>query len=124
MMRLLSLVLMLLFPVFVLAGDDSPGEAKNIYGVLIQSILDGDASVCQELGNEAFRKQMTPELFQTAQAEIGPRLRAGYTSLYLGKIAKNGKDLFLWKIVSSGSEEELLVSLVLEKNKVAAFYFQ
>jgi len=123
-MKFLSVVLVFFFSAFVLIGDDSPGEAKNIYGVLIQSILDGDASVFQELGNEAFRKQMTTELFQTAQAEIGPRLQAGYTSAYLGKIAKNGKDLYLWKIVGSRSEEELLVSLVLEKNKVAAFYIQ
>jgi hypothetical protein len=104
--------------------DESPGEAKNIYGVLMQGIQDGDVSVFQELGNEDFRKQMTPQLFQSAQAEIGMRLREGYTSTYLGKISKNRKEMFLWKIIISENPEQLLVTLVLENNKVAAFYFQ
>jgi hypothetical protein len=116
---------MLLFSLTCLWGaDESPGEAKNIYGVLMQGIQDGDVSVFQELGNEAFRKQMTLELFQSSQAEIGKRLRDGYTSTYLGKISKNSKDMFLWKIIASKNTEQLLVTLILENNKVAAFYFQ
>jgi hypothetical protein len=90
----------------------------------MQGIQDGDVSVFQELGNEDFRKQMTPQLFQSAQAEIGMRLREGYTSTYLGKISKNRKEMFLWKIIISKNPEQLLVTLVLENNKVAAFYFQ
>ena len=90
----------------------------------MQGIQDGDVSVFQELGNEAFRKQMTPELFQSSQAEIGRRLRDGYTSTYLGKILKTPKEMFLWKIITSKNQEQLLVTLVLENNKVAAFYFQ
>ncbi|NCW27979.1 MAG: hypothetical protein EBV83_06775 [Verrucomicrobia bacterium] len=105
-------------------ADESPGEAKNIYGVLMQGIQDGDVSVFQELGNEAFRKQMTPEFFQSCQAKIGMRLRDGYCSSYLGKISKNQREIFLWKIIPQKNQEQLLVTLVLEDNKVEAFYFQ
>ena len=116
--------LLLLGGSFLWAGEDPPGEAKNIYGVLLQAIQDGDSSVFQELGNEAFRKQMTPELFQSAREQIGDRLRGGYTSAYLGKVLKNGKEMCLWKIAPTQNSEQLLVTLVLENNKVAAFYFQ
>ena len=81
-------------------ADESPGEAKNIYGVLLQAIQDGDVAVFQELGTEAFKKQMTPDLFQAAQNEIGARLRDGYTSSFLGKISKNNREIFLWKITT------------------------
>ncbi len=107
----------------IFAGD-SPGEAKNIYSVLIQGILDGDSSVFQDIGTEEFRKQMTPELFQAAQSEIGNRLRAGFQSVYLGKISKSGREMYLWKVLISQSSEELLATLILDKNKVAGFYFQ
>jgi hypothetical protein len=105
-------------------ADDSPGEAKNIYGVLLQAIQDGDVSVFQELGTEAFKKQMTPDFFHSAQNEIGARLRDGYSSLYLGKISKSNRDIFLWKITISKNTDQLLATLVLEKTKVAGFYFQ
>lgn len=123
-MKIFLLGLFLIFSHPTWAADDSPGEAKNIYGILMQAMRDGDPSVFQELGDDVFKKQMTPELFQTALADIGPRLRGGYRSTYLGKIQKNGKDIFLWKITPEQSQEELLVTMVLQKNKVAAFYFQ
>lgn len=110
-------------PLATFAGE-SPGEAKNIYGVLIQGILDGDASVFQDVGTEEFRKKMTPELFQAAQAEIGNRLRQGFQSVYLGKIVKSGREIYLWKITVSQNSEELLATLILNQNKVDGFYFQ
>ena len=118
-------IAIVLFSISCLFGaDESPGEAKNIYGVLLQAIQDGDASVFQELGTEAFKKQMTPDLFRSAQNEIGIRLREGYVSFYLGKISKSNREIFLWKITTSRNSDQLLATLVLEKNKVAGFYFQ
>ena len=118
-------IAIVLFSISCLFGaDESPGEAKNIYGVLLQAIQDGDASVFQELGTEAFKKQMTPDLFRSAQNEIGIRLREGYVSSYLGKISKSNREIFLWKITTSRNPDQLLATLVLEKNKVAGFYFQ
>jgi hypothetical protein len=118
-------IAIVLFSISCLFGaDESPGEAKNIYGVLLQAIQDGDASVFQELGTEAFKKQMTPDLFRSAQNEIGIRLREGYVSSYLGKISKSNREIFLWKITTSRNSDQLLATLVLEKNKVAGFYFQ
>lgn len=107
-----------------LFSGESPGEAKNIYGVLMQGILDGDRSVFEDVGTEQFRKQMTPELFQSAQVEIGDRLRQGFESVYLGKVQKNSREIHLWKIIISQSSDELLATLILEKNKVVGFYFQ
>ncbi|NDE85550.1 MAG: hypothetical protein EB056_05940 [Verrucomicrobia bacterium] len=72
-MRMVVLVMMLLCASCPGRADESPGEAKNIYGVLMQGIQDGDVSVFQELGSEAFRKQMTPEFFQSSQVKIGMR---------------------------------------------------
>lgn len=118
-------IAIVLFSISCLFGaDESPGEAKNIYGVLLQAIQDGDASVFQELGTEAFKKQMTPDLFRSAQNEIGIRLREGYVSSYHGKISKSNREIFLWKITTSRNSDQLLATLVLEKNKVAGFYFQ
>lgn len=118
-------IAIVLFSISCLFGaDESPGEAKNIYGVLLQAIQDGDASVFQELGTEAFKKQMTPDLFRSAQNEIGIRLREGYVSSYLGKISKSNREIFLWKITTSRNSDQLLATLVLEKNKVTGFYFQ
>jgi hypothetical protein len=118
-------IAIVLFSISCLFGaDESPGEAKNIYGVLLQAIQDGDASVFQELGTEAFKKQMTPDLFRSAQNEIGIRLREGHVSSYLGKISKSNREIFLWKITTSRNSDQLLATLVLEKNKVAGFYFQ
>jgi len=123
-MRKLCVAIVLFSISCLFSADESPGEAKNIYGVLLQAIQDGDASVFQELGTEAFKKQMTPELFHSAQNEIGIRLRDGYVSSYLGKISKNNREIFLWKITTSRNSDQLLATLVLEKTKVAGFYFQ
>jgi hypothetical protein len=123
-MRIFFIAMVLFSSCYLFAADESPGEAKNIYGVLLQAIQDGDAAVFQELGTEAFKKQMTPDLFHSAQIEIGARLRNGYTSSYLGKISKNNRELFLWKITTSKNPDQLLATLVLENNKVAGFYFQ
>ena len=123
-MRNFCIAVVLFSSCYLFGADDSPGEAKNIYGVLLQAIQDGDVSVFQELGTEAFKKQMTPELFHSAQVEIGARLLGGYTSSYLGKISKSNRDIFLWKITTSKNADQLLATLVLEKTKVAGFYFQ
>jgi len=123
-MRMFCIAIVLFFNCCLFAADESPGEAKNIYGVLLQAIQDGDVAVFQELGTEAFRKQMTPDLFRSAQNEIGARLRDGYTSSFLGKISKSNREIFLWKIATLKNSDQLLATLVLEKNKVAAFYFQ
>lgn len=123
MNAVLGLVCFLSCLATVFAGD-SPGEAKNIYGVLMQGIVDGDRSVFEDVGTEQFRKQMTPELFQSAQIQIGDRLRQGFQSVYLGKVIKNSREIYLWKIIIPQSSEELLATLILEKNKVAGFYFQ
>jgi len=123
-MRMFCIAIVLFFNCCLFGADESPGEAKNIYGVLLQAIQDGDVAVFQELGTEAFKKQMTPDLFQSAQNEIGARLRDGYTSSFLGKISKSNREIFLWKITTLKSSDQLLATLVLEKNKVAGFYFQ
>jgi hypothetical protein len=123
-MRSAFIAMLLFSSCWLFGGDESPGEEKNIYGVLLQAIQDGDGAVFQELGTEAFKKQMTPELFHSAQVEIGARLRGGYTSSYLGKISKNNREIFLWKIITSKTQDQLLATLVLENNKVAGFYFQ
>jgi len=90
----------------------------------MQGIVDSDRSVFEDVGTEQFRKQMTPELFQAAQIEIGDRLRQGFQSVYLGKVAKNGREIFLWKIIILQSPDELLATLILENNKVVGFFFQ
>ena len=123
MKRLISLGCCLLSCLTAFPGE-SPGEAKNIYGVLMQGIVDGDSSVFQDVGTEEFRKQMTPELFQSAQLQVGDRLRKGFQSVYLGKVFKGRREIYLWKVVISESPDELLATLVLEQNKVAAFFFQ
>ena len=75
-------------------------------------------------GTPSLKTIITKETFRRASAGLSPRLKKGYELQYLGSLKQQGVDVFLWKINYKEAGNEMIAKLVLQGDKVAAFWFE
>ena len=74
--------------------------------------------------DDTFRAALTPQMFDGVAATLGPRLKAGYKTKYLGKLRQQGSAVYLWKLEFTDGKDEALVKMAVKDKKIAGFLLQ
>ena len=72
----------------------------------------------------ALKTRITKEEFKRVSTQLSPRLKKGYELQYLGSLKQQGVEVFLWKIMYKEAGNDMVAKLVLQGDKVAAFWFE
>jgi hypothetical protein len=72
----------------------------------------------------ALKTRITKEEFKRVSTQLSPRLKKGYELQYLGSLKQQGVEVFLWKIIYKEAGTDMIAKLVLQGDKVAAFWFE
>jgi len=72
----------------------------------------------------ALKTRITKEEFKRVSTQLSPRLKKGYELQYLGNLKQQKVEIFLWKVIYKDGGNDGLANLVLQGDKVAAFWIQ
>ncbi|HXX01000.1 MAG TPA: hypothetical protein VEJ00_07290 [Candidatus Acidoferrales bacterium] len=81
-----------------------------------------DAFVAQ--GDASFQADITPAMFNNFSAQVGPRLRQGYTASFLTQLRQQSYVVYVWKLEFKDGGDDILFSLAVKGGKVGGFSLQ
>jgi hypothetical protein len=98
--------------------DDQALAAKKLLTAIEAN--DYDSFIAQ--GEPAFKVIFTKQLFLDVSAQLAPRMKKGYDSLYLGSFKRQGYVIYLWKLIYKDSGDDTLAFVSLKNGAVAGFW--
>ena len=102
---------------------DAPKEDAAAAGKLLAALEKSERDAFVADGEAAFQK-LTPPQFAAAVAQLGPRLKAGYETLYLGELKQRGYRVTLWKLSFKDGGDDALATLSMKDGKVGGFWIK
>ncbi|WP_235526408.1 hypothetical protein [Nostoc piscinale] len=73
-------------------------------------------------GNPAFKEGLTKQIFTHVSEQLAPRLKKGYSSVFLTKLNQQGYQVYLWKLSFKDGSDDIVARLSLKDAKVAGFW--
>lgn len=112
--------------------DKSPADAKTgpdevaqkAFLALMIAMETNDYARFQEDGDDAFKAAITQKIFEALVAQVGPRLRAGYETLYFGQLRQQGFVCDVWRLRFVDGGDDFLASLSMHDGKVGGFFLR
>lgn len=103
------------------ARPTAPAPATQTFNTMMHAIKDGDYQAFISMGTPAVQHAISKTLFETVAAQVNPRERQGFKSVYLGSLRKHGLTLYVWKIEFK-TGDDTLAQMTLDNGKVAGFF--
>ena len=75
-------------------------------------------------GTEAYKAEVTKQVFEDMSTRIAPRLKDGYKAIYLGELEQQDYQIHLWRLEYKDGGDDTMVKLVTDDDKVAGFWLQ
>ncbi|PHJ54472.1 hypothetical protein VF14_34950 [Nostoc linckia z18] len=73
-------------------------------------------------GNAAFKEAVTKQTFTQVSGQLAPRLKKGYSLVFLGNLNQQGYQVYLWKLTFKDSGDDILARLSLKDGKIGGFW--
>jgi hypothetical protein len=61
---------------------------------------------------------MSKQMLDGVSTQLGPRLKQGYHSTFLGKLNQAGYSVYLWKLEFNDRKDDYLVKMAVKDGKV------
>lgn len=75
-------------------------------------------------GDAGFKAGLTKQMLDGVSQQLGPRLKQGYRTAFLGKLNQRGFTVYLWKMEFDDRKDEVLVKMAVKDGKVGGFWLQ
>ena len=127
--RLRSIVRLVLF-VLLLSGLTSAAFAQappQVEATMKKMLVATQESSYEDFvadGDSTFKTGMTRQMLEGVNQQLGPRLKAGYTVSYLGKLNQHGFAVHLWRIEFKDGKDDLLATMSVKDGKVGGFWLR
>ncbi|MEH1869180.1 MAG: hypothetical protein V7K69_29880 [Nostoc sp.] len=74
------------------------------------------------LGNAAFKEGITKQTFTQVSGQLAPRIKKGYSAVFLGNLNQQGYQVYLWKLTFFDGGDDVLARLSLKDGKIGGFW--
>jgi len=95
---------------------------QRIFLNLISAIEENNYIKFISQGNDAFKEAITKQIFTKVNGQLSPRLKKGYSAVFLGKLNQQGYQVYLWKLSFKDGNDDVLARLSLKDGKVGGFW--
>lgn len=72
-------------------------------------------------GNVVFKQGITKQMFTQVSKQLAPRMKKGYSAVFLGELKQQGYQVYLWKVTFQDGGDDFLAKLSLKDGKVGGF---
>lgn len=105
--------------------SQSQGEpdkaAEAIYKNLMSATESNNYEAFMAESDAGMRAGLSKPMLASASAQLSPRMKKGYDSIYLGKLKKADNQVYLWKITFKDGGDDILARLNVKNAKASAF---
>ena len=99
----------------------SPRLADALMRRLLAAAAANDYDGFLEHGDDQFKAVISPELLRDVSTQIAPLVDRGFSAQSLGTIRKSEGLVHLWKVQSTGVDDDLLIRMTMDAGKVTGF---
>jgi hypothetical protein len=101
-------------------GDPPEAAMKN----MLEATKNRSFDAFMADADDGFRVGVTRQMFEGVAGQVGPRLRQGYKTVYLGKLRQAEGATYLWRVEFRDGKDELLMRMAIKDGKVAGALLQ
>jgi hypothetical protein len=103
---------------------DGEQSVRPVLDKLLNAVEVNDYTGFVADGNEAFKAEVTKQVFGDVSTQIAPRLKKGYKAVYMGELEQQDHQIHLWRLEYMDGGDETMAKLVLKDGKIAGFWLQ
>jgi len=118
------LCMLLVFSVMQCLAGDSAEQGRATLDKLLKAVELNDYDSFVADGSDAFKAALTKSMLQGVSGQLSPRMKKGFSCLYIGELSQQGCKVLLWKITYKDGGDETLAKLVIKEGKVTGFWLQ
>jgi hypothetical protein len=101
------------------AAQSAPPEAEKALTVLIEAVKNESYEAFTAQADANVKKQLSRQQFEGLCGLYTKPLKKGYVLEYFGQLRQRGMAVYVWKVTTPGSQEDVLVKLAIKEGKVA-----
>jgi hypothetical protein len=122
--RLLLGVVLLVLVAVRAAWAQAPADIEATLKQMLTATENRSVADFVAKGDASFRTDITPPMFNSYSAQVGPRLKKGYTPTFLATLHQEGYVVYLWKLEFKDGGDDMLFSLAFKDGKVGGFFLR
>jgi hypothetical protein len=112
--------------IFLLIANSSASRAdastQRCFDTLLAATAADDYDQFISVGDDGFRKGITPDMFHSISQSLASRMQhGGCTPTYLGQLRQYGAQVSLWRLKFAGGDDLLVHMSMLSQNRVEGF---
>ncbi|WP_414576719.1 hypothetical protein [Anabaena sp. CCY 9402-a] len=97
-------------------------QVQRTFTNLINAIEQNNYTQFISQGNAAFKEGITKQIFAQVHGQLAPRIKKGYSAVFLGKLNQQGYQVYLWKLIFKDGNDDVLARLSIKDGKVGGFW--
>jgi hypothetical protein len=103
--------------------DSTPEQSvEKVFTNLMGAIANNDYEKFIAEGNTGFQDAITKEMFTPVSEELADRLKAGYSTVFLGELKQQNYQVYVWKLTFKDGGDDFLARMSLKDGKVDGFW--
>lgn len=106
------------------AGEAADPAAEAIMKRIIEAVKARSYDDFFVDADEKVKQAITRQMFERVSDQVGPLLREGYKSFYLGKLRQRGFTTHLWRLEVKQGKEDILCRLMIKDGRVGGVWLQ
>jgi len=105
-------------------ADEIVKSERMILNNLLGAVEANDYAAFLTDASPEVKAGITKQMLEGVSAQVAPHMKQGYEVVYLGSLAQQGCEVFLWKLTYREKRDETLAKLVIKDGQVAGFWLQ
>jgi hypothetical protein len=114
----------LLLPASLCMAANGEQAVRPVLDKLLSAVEANDYANFVANGTEAFKAEVTKQVFESVSTQIAPRMKDGYKVIYLGELEQQDYQIHLWRLEYKDGGDDTMAKLVTDDGKVAGFWLQ
>ncbi|MDZ8104756.1 MAG: hypothetical protein RM338_03910 [Nostoc sp. DedQUE12a] len=97
-------------------------SVQKTFTSLINAVEKNNYTQFISQGNAAFKEGITKQTFTQVSGQLAPRLKKGYSAVFLGNLNQQGYQVYLWKLTFKDGSDDVLARLSFKDGKIGGFW--
>jgi hypothetical protein len=109
-------------PVLPTHSNQPEQSVQRTFTSLINAVEQNNYTKFISQGNAAFKEGITKQTFTQVSGQLAPRIKKGYSAVFLGNLKQQGYQVYLWKLTFFDGGDDVLARLSLKDGKIGGFW--
>lgn len=94
-------------------------NVNDSLNIILKAIASGNYELFTTVGNPAYKAGITQQMFEGVSEQLAPSMAKHYSTTYFGNLKQHHYQIYLWKLSFEEGEDEFVVRMAMDGDKVA-----